>query len=189
VEEVTTRVRPFEKGGRNLRVLLPAVLLFLAGCSFFNPPTFTEAQLRGLDTTLTYQDVERDYRTLAGQKVMVGGRTVHLDNQTTRAFVQIVPAPLDSLFRPEAPPGGSGLLLLVFPYPVDPSALAEGRRITVIGRVRRMRRPSLTEGGRTVRLVAIDVLALHTWVPATSLVGGSPYPVMTPGFTGPYQTP
>lgn len=186
---MTIRVRRPGIGGQHLRILLPAVFLFLAGCSFFNPPTFTEAELRGVDTTLTYQDVEREYRSMTGRKVMVGGRTVHLDNQTTRAFVQIVPAPLDAYFRPEAPAGEPGLLLLVFPYPVDPSAMADGRRVTVIGRVRRMRRPSLTEGGRTVRLVTIDVLALHTWVPATSLVGGSPYPVMTPGFTGPYQTP
>lgn len=180
VEKVLTRVL----GG-----LAFSLVFFFTGCAFFNPPTFTEEQLQEVDTTLTYQDILSDYRSLSGRKVIVGGRTVHLDNRTTQAYIQIAPAPLDRLFRPSAPDGGSSLILLVFPYPVDPSALANGRRITVIGQVRRMRRPSLTESGRTIRLVTIDVLSLHTWVPRTTLIGGSPFPVMTPGFSGPYQTP
>jgi outer membrane lipoprotein len=185
VEEVISEKRP---GERTLGNLALALFFAASGCSFFNPPTFTEGQLKGVDTTLTYRDVLSDYRSLSGKKVILGGWTVHLDNRTTQAYVQMSPAPLDPIFRPKPHEGGTDFLL-VFPYPVDPSAMAVGRRITVIGRVRRMKRPSLTDGGRTVRLVTIDVLSLHTWVPRTTLIGGSPYPVMTPGFSGPYQTP
>ncbi|MCL4485484.1 MAG: Slp family lipoprotein [Nitrospirae bacterium] len=176
---------------RIIRVLLIffPVILSTGGCAIFNPPTFTERQLSGVDTTLSYSAILHNHRELEGQKVVVGGRTVHLDNRTTRAYVQLDPAPLDRNFRPGAPDATSGLLLLVFPYPVDPSALRDGQRITVIATVRRMKRPALTDSGRTLRLVTLDVLFLHTWVPETAIMGGSPYPVMTPGFTGPYQVP
>ncbi|EQD24645.1 MAG: hypothetical protein D084_Lepto4C00391G0004 [Leptospirillum sp. Group IV 'UBA BS'] len=177
--------------GRLFRILvlfLP-VLLATGGCDVFNPPTFTKRQLSGTDTTLTYSAILHNYRNLEGQKVVIGGRTVHLDNRTTRAYVQLEPAPLDRNFRPKAPDSTSGLILLIFPYPVDPSALRDGQRITVIGTVRRMKRPALTDSGRTLRLVTVEVLSLHTWVPETAIMGGSPFPVMTPGFTGPYQVP
>ncbi len=177
--------------GRLVRLLLALipVLLMTGGCDLVNPPTFTKRQLSGTDTTLTYSAILHNYRNLEGQKVVIGGRTVHLDNRTTRAYVQLEPAPLDRFLRPEAPDTTSGLFLLIFPYPVDPSALSDGQRITVIGTVRRMKRPALTDSGRTLRLVTLDVQSLHTWVPETSLMGGSPFPVMTPGFTGPYQVP
>lgn len=181
---------PFpRKRGREGGLTCLISLLLLSGCAFFNPPTFTETQLRGVDSTLSYQEVLTGYRLLSGKRVIVGGQTIHLDNRTTRAYVQLAPAPLDSIFRPKAPDGSVPPLMLVFPNPVDPSVMADGRKITVIGKVRRMRRPTLSSSGRTVRLVTIDVLSLHTWVPRTTLIGGSPYPVMTPGFTGPYQVP
>ncbi len=170
-------------------LLCLVLLLGGTGCEIFNPPTFTSRQLAGVDLTVDYPQVLSGSRSLAGEKVVVGGEVVHLENHTTRAYVEIAPSPLDRILRPEAPDASAGLILLVFPYPVDPSALRDGVRITVVGKVRRMKRPAVTMGGRTVRLVTLDVADLHTWVPPTQLVGGSPYPVMTPGFTGPYQTP
>ena len=177
--------------GRIIRVLftLLPVVLTTGGCAIFNPPTFTARQLSGVDTTLSYSAIIHNYRELEGQKVVVGGRTVHLDNRTTRAYVELDPSPLDHDFRPGTPDATSGLFLLVFPYPVDPSALRDGQRITVIATVRRMKHPALTDSGQTLRLVTLDVRSLHTWVPETAIMGGSPYPVMTPGFTGPYQVP
>ncbi|MHB8369854.1 MAG: Slp family lipoprotein [Leptospirales bacterium] len=182
---------PFRGGGHLLSPFFLSLflLLTLSGCDIFNPPTFTSRQLAGVDLSVDYPQVLSGHRDLAGQKVVVGGEVVRLENHTTRAYVEIAPSPLDRILRPEAPDGSAGLLLLIFPYPVDPSALRDGVRITVTGTVRRMKRPAVTAGGRTARFVTLDVVDLHTWVPPTQLLGGSPYPVMTPGFTGPYQTP
>ena len=175
------------------RGALPAILFLLpfliASCDIFDPPTFTKRQLSGVDMTVDYSQVLNNHRELAGQKVVVGGQVVHLENHTTRAYVQLAPSPLDRILRPESPDPSSGHLLLVFPYPVDPSALRDGVRITVTATVRRMERPARTSEGATQRFVTLDVGDLHTWIPPTQLIGGSPFPVMTPGFTGPYQTP
>ena len=182
--------RPFSSPGPRalLAVLLLLPFLF-ASCDIFDPPTFTQHQLSGVDLTVDYAQVLQNHRELAGQKVVVGGQVLHLENHTTRAYVQLAPSPLDKILRPESPDPSSGHLLLVFPYPVDPSALRDGVRITVTGTVRRMKRPARTSEGATLRFVTIDVVDLHTWIPPTQLMGGSPFPVMTPGFTGPYQTP
>ena len=176
-------------GQRALRAILVLLPFLLAACDIFNPPTFTPHQLSGVDLTVDYSQVLLNHRELSGQKVVVGGQVVHLENHTTRAYVQIDPAPLDRILRPEAPDPSSGDILLVFPYPVDPSALRDGARVTVTAKVRRMKRPARTSGGVTQRFVTLDVVDLHTWVAPTQLIGGSPFPVMTPGFTGPYQTP
>lgn len=184
-------VQSFRKpGGRAIPGIVPGLvfLLVLCGCAVFNPPTFTQEQLRGVETSVSYREVLSEYRSLAGTKVLLGGVTSFLDNRTRRAFVQVAPAPLNSVFRPGKPDTGSRVLL-VFPYPVDPSMIADGHRITVIGRIRRMRRPVTANNGGTVRLVTLDVLALHTWVPRIRFIGGSPFPIMTPGFSAPYQTP
>ncbi len=177
------------------KAILPPLSLWLllsaslSGCDIFNPPTFTRHQLAGVDMTVDYSQILSNHRDLAGQKVVVGGQVVHLENHTTRAYVEIAPSPLDRILRPEAPDPSAGHLLLVFPYPVDPSALRDGVRITVTGTVRRMKRPSRTAEGVTRRFVTVDVANLHTWLPPTQLIQTSPFPVMTPGFTGPYQTP
>lgn len=173
---------------RSFRLLSGCLVVFLlSGCALFDPPVFTPEELRGVDTTVSYGEVLSDYRSLAGTKVVLGGVTTSVDNRTSRAYVQIDPAPLDTLFRPGSPGNGAGILL-VFPYPVDPSSLGNGRKITVVGRVRRMKRPILTDSGMTVRRVTVDVLALHTWVPRGSFVGGPSFPGMAPG-TGLYQIP
>ncbi len=184
MEKVTCRTRRTPL----ISVLFLGVLA-AGGCAVFNPPTFTQQQLAGTDPTLTYGAMLSNYRDQEGEKVILGGRIVHLENRTSKAFIQVEPAPLDRQFRPRTPDATSELFLLIFPYPVDPSALRDGQKITVIGRLRRMRRPTLTESGKTLRLVTIDVLTLHTWVPATALMGPSPFPAMTPGYRGPYQVP
>lgn len=188
-------VRIFRKSPGSLTqgwsILLLALLeTLLGGCSFLNPPIFEESDLRGVDLTLAYPTVEVHYRSLAGKRVMIGGRILRVDNRSARAYVLLAPSPLDSGFRPEKPDPGARPILLIFPHRVDPSRLRSGRWITVIGRVKGERRRLSPDDGRPHRMVAIEVLKRHLWRTGTMLInGGSPFPTQEPGADIPFTPP
>ena len=170
--------------GQGCSILL---LALLGGCSFFNPPVFHESDLRRVDRSLSYPTVEARYRSLAGTLVMIGGRTLRVDNRSARAYVLLAPSPLDPGFRPEKPDPGALPLLMIFSHRVDPSRLRSGRPITVIGRVREERQRFPKEAGRPPRHVAIDVLEEHLWGSGSDLInGGSPFQTPAPGAGIPF---
>ena len=178
------------------RLSLSSLLLFALGvafllpvpegCSLLNPPVFTREELQGVQSDADFRTVEKHWKRYVGEKVLVGGRVRSVDNRSDRAYIQIEPMPLDEYFRPVRPDAGRGLMMLVMDGPVDPSQLLRGRRITIIGTVRRMRYPVAQDAGGYLRLVAVDVVTLHTWLPRAQLISPPSGPIMAPPTGGPY---
>ncbi|MHB1606419.1 MAG: Slp family lipoprotein [Leptospirales bacterium] len=165
------------------------LLPVLGGCSVFNPPVFTNSELDGVQTNADFRMIQSHWKRYVGEKVMIGGRVRSVDNRSDKAYIQIEPMPLDEEFRPASPDQGRGLMMLVMHHPVDPSQLLSGRRITIIGTVRRMRYPVAQDGGGYLRLVTVDVETTHTWVPRSQLITPSTGPIMAPTTGGPYVPP
>lgn len=158
----------------------------LAACSVFNPPVFTQHELEGVHQNVNIGDLEDHWKDWSGKSVMVGGSVVGVDNRSDRAYVQIRAMPLDDHYRPTDESAARGRLLLIFDTPVDPSKMFRGRRLTVIGMVRRMRYPVARDDGGYWRLVAVDVRIVHTWLPRSQLMTPQTGPIMTPPGGGPY---
>ncbi len=158
----------------------------LGGCALLNPPTFTQDDLHGVHSDADFRMVEKHWKRYVGEKVMIGGRVRSVDNRSDRAYIQIEPTPLDESFRPTQMDAGRGVMMLIVNGPVDPSQLLRGRRITAIGTVRRMRYPVELDSGGYLRLVTLDVVTLHTWLPRTQLISPPSGPVMAPTQGGPY---
>ncbi|MHB1286309.1 MAG: Slp family lipoprotein [Leptospirales bacterium] len=158
----------------------------LGGCALLNPPTFTQDDLQGVHNDADFRMVEKHWKRYVGEKVMIGGRVRSVDNRSDRAYIQINPTPLDEYFRPTQLEAGRGAMMLVVNGPVDPSRLLRGRRITVIGTVRRMRYPVELDSGGYLRLVTVDVVTLHTWLPRTQLITPPSGPITAPTQGGPY---
>ena len=165
---------------------LPIAAGLLGACSVFNPPVFTPHELESVHRNVEIQDLEDHWKRWAGQKIMVGGAVVSVDNRSEMAYVQIRPMPLDDHSRPTDGDAGRGRVLLIFDGPVDPSKLFRGSRLTVIGTVRRMRYPVEREDGGYWRLVAVEVRVVHTWLPRSQLMTPQTGPIMTPPGGGPY---
>lgn len=157
-----------------------------AGCSLFNPPVFTKSELEGVRENADFRMIQKHWKRYVGEKVLIGGRVHSVDNRSDRAYIQIEPMPLDEGFRPTSPEQSRGLMMLVMDQPVDPSQLVRGRRITIIGTVRRMRYPVPKDPGGYLRLVTVDVITTHTWISRSQLISPSTGPVMAPTMGGPY---
>lgn len=161
-------------------------LAVISGCSWLNPPTFEPEDLKDVRTDVDFLMVEKHWKRLTGEKVMVGGKVDAVDNRTNRAYIRLIPMPLDENDHPIEPESSRGYLLLVLDEPVDPSRLSHGKEITVIGVVRRMRYPVALDSGGYLHLVTLNVLRMHTWLPPVILSSPPMGPVMTPPGGGPY---
>ena len=178
---------PNSGGFKRMSTALIVVLFAVAsGCSWLNPPTFEPEDLKDVRTDVDYRMVEKHWKRLTGEKVIVGGKVDSVDNRTNRAFIRLIPMPLDENDHPIEPESTRGYLLLVVDGPVDPSRLSHGKEITVIGVVRRMRYPVALDSGGYLHLVTLDVLRMHTWLPRVIVSSPPMGPVMTPPGGGPY---
>lgn len=164
----------------------PVLVLLIAGCSWLNPPTFEPEDLRDVRQDVDFRMIEKHWKRLTGEKVIVGGRVDTVDNRTNKAYIRLMPMPLDENDHPVEPESSRGYLLLVTDGPVDPSKLSRGKEITVIGVVRRMRYPVALDNGGYLHLVTLNVLRMHTWLPPVILSSPPMGPVMTPPGGGPY---
>ncbi|OOH73957.1 hypothetical protein BOX30_03250 [Leptospirillum ferriphilum] len=179
---------PISGGRRKIPTVLVAFLFAVAsaGCSWLNPPTFSPEDLKDVRTDVDYRMVLTHWKRLTGEKVIVGGKVDSVDNRTNRAFIRLIPMPLDENDHPVEPESTHGYLLLIVDGPVDPSRLSHGKKITVIGVVRRMRYPVALDNGGYLHLVTLDVLRMHTWLPRVMISSPPMGPVMTPPGGGPY---
>ena len=113
------------------RALLLLAALLGAGCASAFPPAALEGVNRGATAAALRQDVTR----FMDQRVVVGGEILAARPRPGQTEVELLTRPLRSDDSPERTDASDGRVLIRTETFLDPAVFAEGRRITVVGRV------------------------------------------------------
>jgi outer membrane lipoprotein len=109
---------------------LLVVALLLAGCA-----AFPRAALEGVSREVTVADLRRDPVAHAGQRVIVAGEILATRPRPGQTEIELLARPLGFDDAPERTDASDGRVLVSTGQFLDPAVFAEGRRITVLGRV------------------------------------------------------
>ncbi len=143
-----------------------AVILFgalLAACS--TPPLFPAAEVKDVDPNIRFASLEADPATFKGRVVQLAGRIVRLDQSADGTLV--VMHRLRVMEHPAYGPaeavtkGPIGEFSFLFPRKLDPTAIAVGDRLIVIGTVQGARAVPLDGGTKTEPYLLAH--CIHIW--------------------------
>jgi outer membrane lipoprotein len=105
-------------------------LLGLLGCTVISHRMMAEA-----DTDVTFSQLKADTDRYEGQTVILGGHIIEVRNKARETVLVVLETPLGSGQEPRPPDRSQGRFMLHCEGFLDPEVYAEGRTITVAGRV------------------------------------------------------
>lgn len=106
------------------------ICLMVAACAA--GPRFS---VEGVDTAVSPREALKEAERLRGTAVLWGGLIVQTENLADRTRIEVLGYPLDSNQRPDTGRAAQGRFLVMRDGYLEPSDYAQGRAITVSGRL------------------------------------------------------
>jgi outer membrane lipoprotein len=107
-----------------------AWLIGLMGCAVISQRMMAEA-----DSDITFAQLKSDTDRYQGQTVILGGHIIEVRNKPDATVILVLQSPLGTGQEPRSPDRSQGRFMLHCEGFLDPEVYAEGRTITVAGRV------------------------------------------------------
>ena len=105
--------------------------LLLGGCV----SAFPEEALRAVNRALSLEELRRDPAAYVNQRVLLGGEILATRPRVGETEIEVLSRRLRGDDTPERSDRSDGRFLVKTPEFLDPAVYAEGRRVTVVGRV------------------------------------------------------
>jgi outer membrane lipoprotein len=144
------------------RFLWLAGFLVLAATGCASTPRFDTA---GVDTQVTPQAVTRSNAVQQGEEVLWGGVIVNSNNLADTTQIEVLAYPLDKEQRPKTDRGPVGRFMARAPGYLETADYAQGRLITIRGRLKDTMTGRIGEAHYTYPVV--DILDSQLWQPET----------------------
>jgi outer membrane lipoprotein len=141
---------------RHSLVAATLAALFLAACA--GTPDFDTS---GVDAGLGPQAAGE--RAAIGTRVLWGGVVLSGRNEADRTLLEVVGYPLDGNRRPDTAESPIGRFIVEKSTYLELADYGPGRRIAVVGPVRRIETGSIGEA--SYRYPVVDAEQLHAWAP------------------------
>ena len=139
------------------RVIVPLLFgLLTGGCT--TTPVFKTS---GVDPTLTPQQVLAEPASSLGKTVLWGGTILDTRNLKDATRIEILAYPLDSSHWPAQEDQPLGRFIIEHPGYLEPTSYAQGRVLTVLGRVGNSQSGKVGESEYTYPLIIAE--QLHLW--------------------------
>ena len=117
--------------GRVRGLFLSFIFLLLTGC--VSAPVFEETP--DINLSLKPMDVRDTHEAHLGQRVIWGGHIVKTENLADSTRIEIMAYPLDSSQYPDRDEEALGRFMLIHKGFLEPLTYAEGRTLTVLGKI------------------------------------------------------
>jgi outer membrane lipoprotein len=111
------------------KTLILLSLLVVSGCA----PVISQKTLESVDREIRFSDIVKDPDKYRGQKVVLGGTIVSIDNKEEKTEIEVLDQPLNRQLKPTDPERSEGRFIAVFEGFKDPALYSRNRRITVAG--------------------------------------------------------
>lgn len=138
---------------RHLTVIL---LLLLSACA--SGPTFNTG---GVERSLTPRGVAAEPQPARGKYVLWGGVILTTTNLRERTQIEVLAYPLDGNARPQRDHDPLGRFMLDKAGFLEPASYAEGRLVTVVGRITAIQGRRVGESDYAYPVIAVR--QLHLW--------------------------
>ena len=135
-------------------------LVLLTGCA--STPEFDTTQV---DQSLTPQSVIAEADFSRGKIVLWGGAILDTRNLKEITQIEILAYPLNSNYRPQQENKPLGRFIINHPGYLEPTTYAQGRQLTVLGKVSGSQSGKVGESLYTYPLVTAE--QLHLWLPTS----------------------
>ncbi len=145
---------------QNQSLLLIATLglsLLLSSCA--GTPVFDTTQV---EQTLTPEKALAAPQASVGKRVLWGGTIVDTRNLKEVTQIELLVYPLNSSFRPQLDRQAQGRVLIRQAGFLEPETYAEGRKITVLGRLEKISSGRIGEADYQYPVVAAEQIKLWT---------------------------
>lgn len=151
-------------------------LLGLLGCTVISHRMMAEA-----DTNVAFSQLKADPDHYKGQTLILGGHIIEIRNKARETVILVLETPLGAGQQPRPPDRSQGRFMLHCEGFLDPEVYAEGRTITVAGRVRGQTREMI--GDEPYAYPTLEAREIYLWERYEDLYR---YP---PPFGPPYYDP
>src|SRR3970040_2295530 len=148
--------------------------LLLGGCV----SAFPEEALRAVNRGLTLEELRRDPAAYVNERVLLGGEILATRPRVGETEIEVLSRRLRGGDTQERSERSDGRFLVRTPEFLDPAVYAEGRRITVVGRVTGGEQRAIGELPYQYPVIAADRIRLwpRDFVDAGPLSPPSPWP-------------
>jgi outer membrane lipoprotein len=133
-----------------------AWLLGLVGCAVMSHQIMAEAR-----TDVTFAQLKADTDRYRGQTVILGGHVIEVRNKAHETVILVLQSPLVSGQEPRPPERSEGRFMLHCEGFLDPEVYAEGRAITVAGRVLGQTREAI--GDKPYDYPTLEAREIYLW--------------------------
>lgn len=157
-----------------LHVATLVIAIALAGCA----STFPKETLRDVNRSLSVAELRRAPEAYLNEKVMLGGEILATRPKVGETEIEVLSRPLGDDERPDRTDRSGGRFLIRTQEFLDPAVYANGRRITVVGRVAGAEERPINELPYRYPVISADQLRL--W--SREAVSPYPYPRYQFGF-------
>ena len=137
-------------------------LLLLAGCA--STPEFDTTQV---DQSLTPQSVIAEPESSRGKTMLWGGTILDTRNLKEITQIEILAYPLNTNYRPQLENKPLGRFIINHPGYLEATTYAQGRQLTVLGKISGSQSGKVGESIYTYPVVTGE--QLHLWLPAIGL--------------------
>ena len=135
-------------------------LVLLTGCA--SRPEFDTAQV---DRSLTPQSVIAEPESSRGKTMLWGGTILDTRNLKEITQIEILAYPLNSNYRPQLENKPLGRFIINHPGYLEPTTYAQGRQLTVLGKVSGSQSGKVGESLYTYPVISGE--QLHLWLPSS----------------------
>lgn len=140
-------------------ILSIALICLLASCA--STPTFDTSQV---DRSLTPQSVAAELALSRGKTALWGGTILDTRNLKDSTQIEVLAYPLNSFHRPLLDNKPLGRFIILHRGYLEPTSYAQGRLLTVLGKVSGSQRGQV--GKSTYTYPVISAQQLHLWSPS-----------------------
>ncbi len=138
------------------RLVGVAGLLGLLGCTVISQGMMAQA-----DRDVTFSQLKADTDRYKGQTVILGGHIIEVRNKARETVILVLETPLGSGQEPRPPDRSQGRFMLFCEGFLDPEVYAQGRMLTVAGRVLGQTREAI--GDEPYVYPTLEAREIHLW--------------------------
>lgn len=140
---------------RALIVLVDCLVLLLVGCAA--GPRF---DTKGVDQAVTPRQAAAEMPRVQGSRVLWGGVVVNSTNLAESTRIEVLAYPLDSSQEPNLDANPLGRFLVLKQGYLETADYSQGRRVTVIGTLSRVRQGKVGQANYQYPVVSADRIYL-----------------------------
>ncbi len=137
-------------------IIMLTLISLLTACA--SAPEFNTAQV---DKTLIPSSVSAEPELHTGKTVLWGGIILNTENLSEMTQIEVLAYPLNSIYRPLTSAEPLGRFLIRHPGYLEPATYAQGRELTLIGKVEGVSTGNVGESKYSYSIIGSD--QLHLW--------------------------